>query len=104
MKSNKRLIRKEAYRRYSSATGGVMGPPTEQEVLAGAKVKGKGWTLLSDVLGTATAFFSGGWKKPYNPTDEPQQVITPRANNMPLFIGLAIVVMLVVAVIITRKP
>ena len=58
MKSNKRLIRKEAYRRYSGATGGVMGPPTEQEMLAGAKVKGKGWTLLSDVLGTATAFFS----------------------------------------------
>lgn len=102
MKTNKRIIRKNLYQRYSSADGFAMGPPTEQEYFATEqKTTGKGWNLLSDIFGTATAFFQGGWKQPYQ--DQNQLIVQPKPNNTPLYIGLGIVLVLVFAVILTRK-
>lgn len=93
MKTNKRIARKQTYQRYSAFTG-----KEENNSLK----TGKGWNLASDVLGAATAFFSGGWKRPYEPATTTQPV-TPAKNNTPLYIGLAIVAVLIIAVVITRK-
>lgn len=100
MKQSKRSVLKSSIYRSS-----MEGDPVVSVPLKGAEEKkeGKGWDFFNTLLTTANSAFQA-FGKPQQPgAPGVVQVPSPAKNNTPIYVGIALVVLLLVGLAVIGK-